>query len=68
MASSALNLRNGLVYLLENFNCSLGFVSERLVCASRRTFASKRQIVKAIVDAIIFNPAFLNKEQDHGAY
>jgi len=68
LTSYALNLRSGLFFQLANIDCPLGHVLDHLGLSCRQTLASTRKIVISAFEYIHFNPALLNKEQDHGAF
>ncbi len=68
LTSYALNLRSGLVFQLANIGCPLGLALDRLGLSCLHTSASTRKILISAFEYILFYPAFLNKEQEYGAF
>jgi hypothetical protein len=68
MTSSALNLRTGWKYLLENIYCPLDFEGGRFTRSGQPNLTATRKFATALLDTISYTPAFLNKEQDYGAF
>ncbi len=68
MTSSALNLRSGWEYQFENIFCPLGFDGGRFSYSWQLSLTETRKFVTPLLDAIFFIPAFLNREQDNGAF
>jgi hypothetical protein len=65
---SALNMRTKWGCHLENTKGPFGFVGESFASSLRDNFVYNVKIITAVLYSIIFNPAFLIKEQDHGAF